>query len=176
MPRRNKSTDFLKECIADAMLQLMEEKPLKKITVKEITDTAGVGRATFFRHFDSKGDVLTFKLVTLWNRWAESRNLVDKSRFSLRTAEEMFAFNLNIKPIIAKIYEEEMQNTIHDAFYQIMEPSFGTDTVNSYANRFYSYGIFGLLDEWIKKGFRETPQEMADIVINEIVGKNISLR
>lgn len=43
MPRRNKSTDFLKECIADAMLQLMEEKPLKKITVKEITDTAGVG-------------------------------------------------------------------------------------------------------------------------------------
>lgn len=69
-----------------------------------------------------------------------------------------------------------MQNTIHDAFYQIMEPSFGTDTVNSYANRFYSYGIFGLLDEWIKKGFRETPQEMADIVINEIVGKNISLR
>lgn len=176
MPRRNKSTDFLKECIADAMLQLMEEKPLKKITVKEITDTAGVGRATFFRHFDSKGEVLTFKLITLWNRWADSRNLIDKSKFSLMTAEEMFAFNLEIKPIICKIYEAEMQNTIYDAFYQIMAPRFGTDTVHRYANRFYSYGIFGLLDEWVKKGFKETPRQMADIVINEIVGKNISLK
>ena len=28
----------------------------------------------------------------------------------------------------------------------------------------YSYGLFGLLDEWIKRDFQETPEEMVDII------------
>ena len=175
MSRRNKSTDFLKECMADALLHLMEHKPVEKITAQEITDLAGVGRATFFRHFASKGEMLTFKLVTLWDRWAHTHNLPDKSKFSLQTTEEMFAFNLAYRSIICKIYENRLQNTIYDAFYQVMFPQYGTDTVRCYANRFYSYGAFGLLDEWVRRGFRETPAQMADIVINKIVGKNITM-
>ncbi len=175
MPRRNKSTEFLKECIADAMLQLMETKPLEKITAQEITDLAGVGRATFFRHFSSKGEVLTFKLVTLWNRWADEHGLKDKSKFSLRTTEELFAFNLENRDIISKIYGANMKNTIYDAFYEVMSPQFGTDVVHCYANRFYSYGIFGLLDEWVKRGFSETPKQISDIVINHIVGENVTM-
>lgn len=175
MLRRNKSTNFLKECIADALIKLMDEKPLSKITAQEITELAGVGRATFFRHFSSKGDVLTFKLVQLWDRWADEHRLIDKSRFSLLNAEDLFEFNLSIKPMLCKIYEENMQAAIYDAFYQVMEPQFGTDTVHCYANRFYSFGTFGLLDEWVKRGFHETPKQMADIVINEIVGRNIAI-
>lgn len=41
-----KTTDFLKECMADALLQVMKEKPFSKITVNEIADSAGVNRST----------------------------------------------------------------------------------------------------------------------------------
>ena len=37
-----KTTEFLKECMADALLQAMKEKPFPKITVNEITEIAGV--------------------------------------------------------------------------------------------------------------------------------------
>ena len=85
MARRNKSTEFLKECIADSLLKLMEEKTLSQITALEITNTAGVGRATFFRHFSSKEDVLTFKLLLLWERWAQEHELIDISKFSFNS-------------------------------------------------------------------------------------------
>ena len=175
MARRNKSTEFLKECIADALLKLMDEKPITQITALEITNAAGVGRATFFRHFSSKEEVLTFKLLLLWNRWAEEHSLIDISKFSLYTTKELFAFNLSIKPFIKKLYDEHLQNCIYDAFSKIMAPQFGTDMVQCYANRFYTYGCLALVDEWIKRGFLETPEQMAEIIIHEIVGKNVTL-
>ncbi len=37
--------------IIDAFIQLRKEKPLRKITVRELCDRAGVGRGTFYAHF-----------------------------------------------------------------------------------------------------------------------------
>lgn len=61
MGRRTESTEFLKECIADALIKLMEEHSIDKIKVQEITELAGVGRMTYFRYFNSKQEVLAFK-------------------------------------------------------------------------------------------------------------------
>ena len=44
MARGTKTTDFLKECMADALLKLMKDRNIDKITVTEITSLAGVGR------------------------------------------------------------------------------------------------------------------------------------
>ena len=63
-----KTTAFLKEYMADALLQAMKQKPLSKITVNEIADAAGVNRSTWFRHFRDKNEAVTFKLIRLWNR------------------------------------------------------------------------------------------------------------
>ena len=37
--------------LIDAFLQLRTEKPLRKITVRELCERAGVGRGTFYAHF-----------------------------------------------------------------------------------------------------------------------------
>lgn len=62
MGRRSENTEYLKETISDALIQLMEDTPIDKITIQEITELAGVGRMTYFRHFHSKTDVLVFKV------------------------------------------------------------------------------------------------------------------
>lgn len=66
-----KATQFLKECMADALIKYMSEKDFSKITVNEIAESAGVNRSTWFRNFESKTDALTFKLVQLWNRYCK---------------------------------------------------------------------------------------------------------
>ena len=53
-----RSSDYLKECIADAIIMLIKEKPIEKITIKEITDKAGVIRPTFYNHFQDKYELL----------------------------------------------------------------------------------------------------------------------
>ena len=163
MGRGTKTTEFLKECLADALIRLMRIKSYEKITVNEIADTAGVGRATWFRNFAGKGEALTFKLVRAWGRWTDEHELVVKDRFSLKNAADFFQFNFEIQNTIQTIYAANVQSVVYDAFYQVMLPHYGPTPRERYQMRFYSYGLFGLLDEWVKRDFRETPEEMVDI-------------
>lgn len=159
-----KTTEFLKECLADALIKLLKTKPIEKITVPEIAETADVGRTTFFRNFTSKTEVITYKLIRLWERWADEHGLIEKSKFTLDNATDFFEFNYSIKELLVLINSRDLQPTVYDAFYKVMMPQFGADTQECYESRFYSYGLFGLLDEWVKRGFFETPAQMAEVI------------
>lgn len=155
------TTAFLKECLADAFIELLYEKPLAKITVTEIASRAGVGRTTYFRNYSSKEDMLTFKLVRMWERWAEEHELTERYNFSLDNALTFFEFNLSIRPLLELIYEHGLQTSIYNAFVDTMHRPQSSDPLDIYRKRFYSYGIYGVLDEWIVRGFKETPAQMA---------------
>ena len=42
---------FTKEIIAKTFTELLDEKPMSKITVKDIVERCGVNRNTFYYHF-----------------------------------------------------------------------------------------------------------------------------
>lgn len=164
MGRSKKSTAFLKECMADALLLLMREKPFDKISILEITEKAGVGRATWFRHFSSKSDAVTFKLVCLWEKWCESHQLQAHCQYTLDNALDFFSFNYSIRQLYRQLYDADLQPAIYNAFSQIMMPQRPEEELECYRNRFYSYGLFGMMDEWIRRDYQESPEEMVAIV------------
>ena len=47
--------------IYEALLGLLGKRSLSSVTVKDVTDAAGTGRATFYRLFDNITDVLSWK-------------------------------------------------------------------------------------------------------------------
>ena len=63
MPRRNNVTTenrrvkYSKKLIQDSLLQLLQEKPLEKITVKELCERADVNRGTFYRYYEDIFDL-----------------------------------------------------------------------------------------------------------------------
>ena len=164
MGRGTKTTDFLKECMADALIELMSQKPFDKITITEITTEAGVGRSTWFRNFTDKSDALTFKLIRLWERRADEHNITIRDRYAIENAREFFEFNLEYRNILQTIYAVNLQSAVYNAFYQIMVLRHSSDAEERYSARFYSYGLFGLLDEWIRRDFAESVDEMVKMV------------
>ena len=157
-----RTSDLLKECMADALLRAMKEKSFEKITVTEITEAAGVNRSTWFRNFESKDEALTFKLVLLWYQWAGEHGMRDCRRYTAENVEDFFAFNASIQPVLETIYHAEQLPCVYDAFCHVMSAKSETTPAQAYEARFYSYGLFGLLDEWIGRGFCETPQQLAE--------------
>lgn len=159
-----RTSDLLKECMADALLRAMKRKPFEKITVTEITEAAGVNRSTWFRNFESKDEALTFKLVLLWYQWAGEHGMKDCRRYTAENVEDFFAFNASIQPVLETIYQAEQLPCVYDAFCHVMSAKSETTPAQAYEARFYSYGLFGLLDEWIGRGFCETPQQLAEML------------
>ena len=165
------TTEFLKECLADALIKLLRKKPLEKISVFEISETANVGRTTYFRNFSSKQEMITYKIIKLWKRWAEEHDILERKNFTPENGLAFFEYNYSIKDLLALLYERGLQTAIYNAFYEIMVPQYGENALECYKGRFYSCGLFGLLDEWIRRGFCETPQEMQEY-INQICEKD----
>lgn len=44
------------------------------------------------------------------------------------------------------------------------------DTLSSYREKYCAHGLYGLPDEWIKRDFREAPEEMAETIRQIVPG------
>lgn len=51
--------ELVKQSLTEALISLMDVKPFSEITVTELVLKAGVARATYYRNFSSKEQVLT---------------------------------------------------------------------------------------------------------------------
>ena len=51
MPKENRRVKMTKMLLNESFLKFLAEKPLARITVKEICEDAGVNRSTYYAHF-----------------------------------------------------------------------------------------------------------------------------
>ena len=68
MTNQEKNT-YVRQHILSALLELMETQEFASISIQALVDAAGVGRASFYRNFASKEDVLQQESVRLTNEW-----------------------------------------------------------------------------------------------------------
>ena len=102
------------------------------------------------------------QLVQLWLRYTAVQPQISQ-HYTLENAHDFFKFTYQIRELLTTIYQAGAQSAVYSAFYQIMISQQSKSTLEAYAARFYSYGLFCLLDEWYKREFHETPDEMAQL-------------
>ena len=161
---RKNNTSFLKECIADAIIELLKTKTIDKISIDEITKKAGVGRATYFRNFSSKSEAITFKINTLWDNWCEKSGITKEQNYTVINSIDFFEFSYKYKDLYKLLYDQGLQNTIYDAFYKVITKQQRSTPNEYYKSRFLSYGVYGIVNEWVKRDFEETPNELSFIL------------
>lgn len=57
-PLRDTRTTRTRPALCGALLSLLEEKTFEQVTIREVTARAGIGYATFFRHYADKESLL----------------------------------------------------------------------------------------------------------------------
>ncbi len=153
MKRGERQARRTKTALKAAFQELMSEKSYSEITVGEIAERADVGRVTFYRHFDSKADVL----VSLHD------NTFHNFSFGLSTADDW----LRNEPPIPLIQLLEKYQSRNVAFSSI---SYGRNGDSNYLQR----SVRKLMDEQFEKNLHAAFSESDSSIPFRLLSESIS--
>jgi len=164
--RRKLISIELKEAMGEALLKLIKEKPLDKITVDEFTKEANVGRATYYRQFKSKQDVISYKLNRDWLKYSEKNNLSSDKMNPLDYSAAFFNYIYSMRETNRILIESGCKLCIFDAmqfsFEDVKNPA---DSKKYYRDKFRSHGLFGLVDGWIESDYNLSVQQISELAV-----------
>ncbi|MBQ7761656.1 MAG: TetR/AcrR family transcriptional regulator [Clostridia bacterium] len=158
-------TDFTKQYISEAVLQLMEEKDFHEISITEIAKKAGVGRATFYRNFNSKEDVLIYHFNNVVEELNSQTRFIprcdddyyDTILSILRTMEK----NKNMVQLIIKSHLETLLlNYLNEQYLSVFEDAGKPN--NTLLPYFYSGAIYNITIQWVKDDCTEPIEKVAE--------------
>lgn len=167
------------EWFTSALLKLMKTKPYREIRIKELSKKADLDRRTFYRYFKSKDDVLELYCGFIMQDFA--KRILDKNELSLRTVvtsyfefwEEHVDFLKLLKEShMIYFFVERMDSLIYRHVSLKVKPYLigkELDEETRYSFFFHFGGLWSILNRWAAKEPRETPEEMARIVVEVIL-------
>lgn len=168
---------YTKMVLRASLIELLAEKPISRLTIKELCQRADINRATFYSHYSDQFDLL---------RQIEAAFIADINSYLDHFVVE--AGETNMVEILAKIFEYIDQNS---SLCQVLlgnnsDLDFQTDIMNIVSERvlfewqktikvdeaaadyLYTYvatGSIGIIRKWLQSGRPSPPKDMAEFVI-----------
>ena len=166
----NQRVKLSKIMLKNALVELLETKPINKITVYELCRSAEINRSTFYKYYGEPQDVLN----EIVNELLEKTAIIVKNEnteFSrLKTILTFLSDNREtIIRIIANVSEQKLIDhiygvpTLHENLYGLLRNS-EASIEKEYVKVFYHYGSFAIIRAWLNNGCVESPQEMTQII------------
>ncbi len=169
----DKKKDLTKELLADCFRDLMLTVSFDKITIKMITDRAGLIRPTFYKHFQDKYEVLEWIFQT---DVADSVNLLidngmefdavlmfcrclEKNKKFYRKAYQMEPGPNSFDNILSRyVYSSFLRSAANrNISLEKKVPGISTEQIAAY----YSYGLVCGIRDWIVLDSPLTAEELA---------------
>ena len=168
-----------------ALLTLLDSKDFELISVKEICETAGVNRSTFYLHYDNVNDLLQETVEAVYKDFfgrfgaqgPETIDVVDKNEDELFLVTPKYLmpyldFVEENQKLFYLMYEKnEMmgaEKTYETWFKTIFGPiltRFGVPQKEQpLIMVFYLKGIIGVVTEWVRGGCAESKDEIISVI------------
>jgi AcrR family transcriptional regulator len=164
--------------IMNSYLELIQSYSPATLPVTTICLEADVGRATFYRNFDSKEDILKLYIKLLTEEYFASLHKVSDLTleklanvfFGYWRSERVFLRILHENNMFMVLLEEtqdietHMQSMNSDLFPKSSDDF--NELENTYFHSFYFAGFWRLIHMWTARDFKESVDEMTNIFLN----------
>jgi AcrR family transcriptional regulator len=147
-----------RDALCAALLTLIENRPYDPITIREITDQAGVGYATFYRHFPTKSALLDHVAAAQIRALVELALPVLASRNSAAACLAIFHYVEAHRAIWQSLLNGGAGSTVRDEIIEIArelaatQPNLGDRSgplPHNLAFRFAASGMVEVLAWWL---------------------------
>ncbi|MFC5468948.1 TetR/AcrR family transcriptional regulator [Cohnella suwonensis] len=189
-PTKDKRIVRTEKALRDALIQLMETKDFRAITIKEIIGLADYNRGTFYAHYPHKDALLEAMVKDLIEGFIQAYRepYLDKSELNI---DELSVSGIKIFGYIeqnAKVfrlllnseYIPHFQDRLADAMRNVIEKDFVPPSGAGVNHELYvyhqTYAIFGLIQFWVKSDFAYTAQYMTNQLLILINLQRLSIK
>lgn len=160
-----------KDLINNAMLELIKEKPIEKITPTELCRRATINRNTFYSHYKSTSDVLTEIEDELFETVDSSLNVNNTPVDAITILCKMLKTNQKLSNLIfSKNASAKIMNRVFEITNKFNMSKMSNENNNlseTQKQMLSSYTIMGsaaALEQWVKNGMIEEPESVAKFI------------
>lgn len=184
MKSKGKQTDRrvirTKKEILHALTHLMEQKSIDEITVREITDMAGINRGTFYLHYVDKYDLMEKSVnnliielrdmgITIMNPKDTNGSLQEREEEVISSIASIFEYVQENSRFIRSLLSDNSTYSFHHKFNEILKDSFMEEIElvdpkipSLYLAAAISYSYQGLINTWLMEDMKESPRQMGE--------------
>lgn len=177
-----------KKSLKIALVNLLLQKPVEEITVKELTDLADVHRGTFYNHYL---DVFDLKKQMEQEINDEFKAIIEQHNYCKlgECPYEMFVSvlrylkeNREIIPLLLRNPGMvELKNNIYGILLERCLSSYlpipfpGTPNLHIYEEHFCKSGVIGILTAWMENDMNSPPEELSNVLCSILKDSTASL-
>lgn len=157
---------YVIEHITESLLTLLEDKAIEDISISELCDNAGIGRASFYRNYNSKEDILKAYINKLFHEWKsdwEKNNSIPLSS-AIGMIFEHFEQH---RAFYHLLNERHLIYLLKDVILDTMELKPDLPKGEAYAKAFAAYSLYGWIEVWFQRGMQESAEEMKQLFQNQ---------
>ena len=162
--------NFTKQAIKAAFLELLDEKPLNKISVRDIVERCGINRNSFYYHFQDIPSLLGEIIIERTNDLMAQYPTVDKIEEAFRTVVDYAQKN---RRAIMHVYNSVSRDTFEASVMKLC--AYMTEQYLKSAcpdvcispedrevlHRFIKCQLFGLCIDWMLGGMKQDVGEQS---------------
>ncbi|WEV54353.1 TetR/AcrR family transcriptional regulator [Leuconostocaceae bacterium ESL0723] len=173
MKHSQKENARVKDQIVAGLFSELTERPFSEITVSQLIKAAGVARASYYRNFESKEEILDYYLGQLVEQHRQDTEATgtpvgwtsDTVRFHIT---QSFALFKREKDRFTLLLDNGLSSYILDFLKNMAQDPQRQQRMalrNHYEQSFFMGATFNVLMDWLQNGAVESPEEMTDIIL-----------
>ena len=164
-------SEITKRALEQSLKNLLQQKPLSKITISDITEDCGISRMTFYYHFKDIYDLVEWACAEDAARALQNKKTYDTWQQGFvqifHAVRENKVFVMNVYRCVNREQVEKYLVPLTDQLIMgvITERAAGM-TVREADQQFiaqvYSYAFVGIMLDWIRDDMRADPEELVN--------------
>lgn len=158
-------SELTKIAIKNSLIRLLNERPINKITIKDITDGCGLNRNSFYYHYSDLPSLISEIVNTEADRIINTCSTMDSIEECLNTA---ISFALENKTVVLHIHNSSNREIYESYLWRVCEHITATlihtvlnnssqqvsDADRVILIRYYKCVCFGTVMDWLNNGMQ----------------------
>lgn len=153
---------YVIEHITDALIALLRDKPIIDISISELCSIAGIGRASFYRNFESKEDILRGYINKIFREWTDEADKKENIPLN-ELLGLMFAHFEKHWDFYSLLNERKLIYLLKDVIIGLCGPKPENSKVEAYSRAYVAYALYGWIEVWFQRGMQESAEEISEM-------------